>query len=140
MKILCNLFQFSSSRSVLIQHRESLISKINAILEEIEAPSNIVQICISSIIMNYCVHLVSNPDQEASFQLVSSIGTNCLASMNSQEALYRVVASFGALIKQDRETKELAQALESRTALARIKCDNSEKLQECVKDCKTLLS
>lgn len=141
LKILCNLFAFAKTRTKLLTLRELLIADINALLEvEENSLPKILQICLSSLAFNYAIVYLANPDEEASFQIVSAIISNYLVSLETPEALYRTVVALGTLIIKNPDVKELALALEAKRALAKVKSGDTVKLKEAVEECRRVLS
>lgn len=140
MKILCNLFCFESSRAIVEKEREAIVMKLNDIMEEVEVLSNIVQIGISTLLLNFAIGSKATHNQEASFQVISSICSNGLLIIKSPEAAYRLVAALGTLVTGDQESKDLALALEAKAAMAKVPKSDAEKLMECIDDCRQCLS
>jgi hypothetical protein len=138
LKIACNLFQ-AHSDPLLTKYREVVMAKINSILEEAdELPANL-QVTLSSVVLNYAVVFLNNPDPEASVQIVSSLVSAYLGRLNAPEGLYRSVVALGTLVMKDAESRDLALALDATSALKMIKSGMSEKLDECISECKDAL-
>ena len=130
-----------SCRTAVVKRREDLVAKTNNIIESLGADEmpNILQISLASLVLNFSLHLVSSPDQEAAVQIVSALGTNYLLELKAPEALYRTLVALGTLVARDSEVRDLALALDVASSLSRVKSGQLEKLDECLNECKQAL-
>ena len=84
--------------------------------------------------------------EEASFQLISALGTIYVDRFNSAEALYRAVVAIGNFLwldnKKSGSVKDLAQALDIKSAMSKCRSNKSgfEKIKEATVECDKLLS
>ena len=83
--------------------------------------------------------------EEASFQLISALGTIYVDRFNSAEALYRAVVAIGNFLwldsRKSGSVKDLAQALDIKSALSKCRSNKSgyEKIKEATIECDKLL-
>ena len=139
LKVLSNYFKHDSMRPLVVKERESLVSRMNGLVEEMEDMANVLQIAISTLALNLSISLLAEPDQEASFQIVSALASNYLPTFKNAEALYRTTVALGTLVVKDREAKDLALALDSVRALKIVDKSVSQKVKESVEECLKVL-
>ena len=120
-------------------------TKCHIFLGSAQNVSNI-EVAISTIALNYSIILAgveSEELEEAAFQMISALGTVYLDRFTSVEALYRTVIAIGNLLWLDVQknctAKDLAQALEIKSALSKCRRGN-DKLKEATQECDKLLS
>ena len=73
-------------------------------------------------------------------QIVSALATTYLGRLNASEALYRTIVALGTLVERDSEARDLALALDTGNTVDRIKRGQTEKLDQCLKECMEVLS
>ena len=73
-------------------------------------------------------------------QIVSALATTFLGRLNASEALYRASVALGTLVVRDSEARDLALALDTGNTVDRIKRGQTEKLDQCLKECMEVLS
>ena len=71
---------------------------------------------------------------------MSSLATTYLGRLNASEALYRTIVALGTLVERDSEARDLALALDTGNTVDRIKRGQTEKLDQCLKECMEVLS
>ena len=73
-------------------------------------------------------------------QIVSALATTFLGRLNASEALYRASVALGTLVVRDSEARDLALALDTGNTVDRIKRGQTDKLDQCLKECLEVLS
>jgi len=140
LKVVCNLFP-KHKDTLLTKYRDVMVAKINGILEEAEELPPVLQTVLASVSLNYAVvYSTDTLDSEASVQIVSALATTYLGRINASEALYRTVVALGTLVVKDSEARDLALALDAGNTVDRIKRGQTEKLDQCLKECLEVLS
>ena len=143
LRIIVSFFQAAESRIIVQKNREDIIGDINSLIEESENDiSPQVENAVASLIYNFS-KLFYDLDEnciEAAFQLISSIVSVQLPRLKGPEAVYKIVAAAATLMKLDQEIIDLAQALDLPQQLAIIPKGRMAKLDECVTQCKSIVS
>ena len=122
-----NILQVRANRSSFCCALRCYSSTINISL--------FLQITLASVILNYGIVLLSDPDQEASVQIVSLLGTVMLTSLTAEEALYRTLVSLGTLVSGDEQSRDLALALDVKQGIGRMITEGKEgKVRECARE------
>jgi len=144
-RILVNSFSAEVSRSAMMDIREELISIMNTLLEDSEDEiSPQVENAITCLVLNYAKAIrdsnVSDTDQnEAAFQIVSTLSTAFLNRIKGPEALYKIIVALSTLILVHQEVKDLAIALDIEKALKNIPKGRMSRLDEIVAESLVLL-
>jgi len=141
LKVVCNLFP-DHTDPLLTKYRDVIVAKINGILEEADEVPPVLQTVLASVALNYAVIYSTHNalDSEASVQIVSALATTYLGRLNASEALYRTIVALGTLVERDSEARDLALALDTGNTVDRIKRGQTEKLDQCLKECMEVLS
>lgn len=131
LRTLCNMFKGETGEKLCVKHREFILtSAMNCKTSE----NKNVAIALSTLLMNYSVHLQDKLDPEAKTQCLIAAG-NVLENTNiDAEAAFRVVVCIGTLIDSDPNMKELAGSINVKTVLFPLmKRPEPEKLVDCAK-------
>ena len=157
--VITNIFLHPPLQKILLNRREDLIGVLNNLIEDIEifaeSENNSthynqkLQVAIATIALNYSIivaNLEAQQQEEASFQVISALGTDYLGKFHSHEALYRTVLAIGNLLSLDSKktgsVKDLALALDINSSLSASlsRSDGTpNKLQEAINECSKLL-
>ena len=118
LRTLCNMFKGETGEKLCVKHRDLVItSALNC-----KAASNKnIQIALSTLLMNYAVHLQDKLDQEAKSQCLIAAGNILENTEIDSEAGFRLLVCIGTLIDSDPNMKELARSINAKTVIFPLK-------------------
>ena len=94
------------------------------------------ELASTAIMFNLALTTKSNPDQELSILLTSSMSTIFVEKVKNFDALHRVIATLICVISGDAEVREFAAAVDLKQVLLSLpKLDKKvdDAAQECIK-------
>ena len=135
LRTLCNTFKNEPGRSLLLAHRDQIITKV---LTSANSNKNI-QVADSTVLLNFAVAFLHQPDPEAKSQCLSAAVT-LSESQNDGEACYRLLACIGTLVNKDEDITKLAKSLGILQFVNRCKMiPEPAKISQCAKELEVVL-
>jgi len=135
---ICNILSNPKMQSVLekFEDQERIVCSASALLPTTHQN---LEISIASLLYNISIQQMQHPTLEGSILVASSLATQVLPSLTSDEALYRSLLALGNILETGPvEVKELLQSMEI-SEIVRGYSKKEEKIVNCSQEILKLL-
>jgi len=133
LRALTNMFHWKATREVVVGRGEAVLE---AAADAARSPNKSVRLALSTLIVNFAVHFLTNKNADAKIQCLSVISELLGVEGEEEEAVYRDLVGLGTLAWQDDPIKALAADLDLASPLSRVASSASAapKVKEAAND------
>jgi len=127
LRAMCNAFCQSAGETLMLTYSDDIIKSIVGLMQPTE---KLVQIAISSLVLNIVVGFHRRADNDALTQCIQSI-SQISQSLTDSEAYFRLLVALGTAVCDDKTRLGVASSLDFGNFLRMCIAEETVKVSEC---------